>query len=250
MKIFVDGIEITGSTGLGTQVQGPDAHDAVAAGNPIPTGGFATQDFSAETDVAAGDRVRHLATLKGAQIIAGGVELGAVAFADYVSTIAENDNERPLAVGLYAVAPDGSADRVRTLGDTAGAGLGVLAAAPWIPGASDVKTKVVAIGATSASINTAIDPTSGKKIRVISLGLAANDATAPDLVGVYFGTGAAYLTNPASAIHQFKMETFGDRFVSWPDGGGPVGAADDNLSWITQSETETTMNLTIVYREE
>ena len=80
--------------------------------------------------------------------------------------------------------------------------------------------------------------------------MAVNDTTAPDLVGVYFGTGAAYLTNPASAIHQFKMETFGDRFVSWPDGGGPAGAADDNLSWITQSETETTMNLTIVYREE
>ena len=123
-------------------------------------------------------------------------------------------------------------------------------AVPWIPGASDVKTKVVAIGATSASINTAIDPTSGKKIRVISLNLAANDATAPDLVGVYFGTGATYLTNPASAIHQFKMEAFGDRFVSWPDGGGPVGAADDNLSWITQTEIGTIMNLTIVYREE
>ncbi len=150
-----------------------------------------------------------------------------------------------------AVAPDSLQDRLRSLGDTVGAGLGVLAAAPWIPGASDVKSLTTQIGATSASINTALDPTAGKKIRLLSYRVVAEAlATDPDRVGVYFGTGAAYVTNAASAIGEGQPGQTGSFGESWPDGAGPVGAADDNLSWITETETETALWITFHYREE
>jgi hypothetical protein len=37
---------------------------------------------------------------------------------------------------------------------------------------------------------------------------------------------------------------------SWPDGGGPVGAVDAVLSWITETETEVGLDITVQYREE
>ena len=158
--------------------------------------------------------------------------------------------ERLALVGTVGLGPDDAWDRQKFLGNTAGGGLGVLAAAPWIPGASDVKTITATIGATSASRNTALTPTSGKKVRIISIDVAGKLTTAPDRVGIYFGTGAAYTTNPASAIAQGYLGTTGDFSRTWPDGGGPVGAVDEVVSWITETETETGMDSTITYREE
>ncbi len=238
----------------GLEVQGNVAHDAVAAGNPVATGGFATQDVSAETDVAAGDRVRSLATLKGAQIMAGGAELGAVAFAGYVSSISEGDTERPLAVGLYAVAPDASADRLLSLGDTAGAGLGVLAAAPWIPGASDVKTVRLTTGSTSTTRSTELTPTSGKKIRVISLDLSTDNTTVAQFE-VYFGTGTNITTNAGKEIAETRLDEQAAGMLpyftkSWPDGGGPVGAVNDVVSIRTSANIGTGGFGILTYREE
>jgi hypothetical protein len=135
-----------------------------------------------------------------------------------------------VAALVYLKAPDNSKDHARSLGDTAGSGLGVIAAARWVPGASDVKTITVTIGATSASRNTALTPNSGKKVRIISIDVAGKLTTAPDRGGVYFGAGAAYTTNPASAIAQGYLGTTGDFSRTWPDGGGPVGAVDEVLS--------------------
>lgn len=152
---------------------------------------------------------------------------------------------------LVAEAPDGGHDMLKLIGDASAYGHGVLAASPVVPGASDVKSKTVQIGATSGSINTALDPTSGKKIRLLSYRVVAEALTTdPDRVGVYFGTGAAYVTNAASAIGEGQPGLTGSFGESWPDGAGPVGAADDNLSWITETETETALWITFHYREE
>lgn len=222
---------------------------------PVQIGG--SVDNTSPTAAAEGDARRFAVSpqglalsswLSGLATAADGVTNGSTG-----ATIQHDDTARELIIGMFprGLGPDDAWDRLRTLGDTAGAGLGVLAAAPWIPGASDVKSKTVQIGATAASINTALDPTSGKKIRILSYRVVAEALTTdPDRVGVYFGTGAAYVTNPASAIGEGQPALTGSFGESWPDGGGPVGAADDNLSWICETETETDLWITFHYREE
>jgi hypothetical protein len=69
-------------------------------------------------------------------------------------------------------------------------------------------------------------------------------------VSIYFHTGAAYTTNAAKAIAQGFMGTTGDFFRSWGDGAGPLGEVDEVVSWRTETETETGMELTIVYKEQ
>lgn len=118
------------------------------------------------------------------------------------------------------------------------------------PGASEVKQIAVTMGATSAGANTALTPTTGRKVRMISVDVSGKLTTAPDRVNVYFGTGAAYTTTAAKAICQGFMGTTGNFFRNWPDGGGPVGAIDDVVTWRTETETETGMEITLVYREE
>ncbi len=115
----------------------------------------------------------------------------------------------------------------------------------------EVTSVVVAIGASSATRATAINPTAGKKVRIISVEAQAFGLTTdPDAVYVYFGSGAAYTTNAASAIAALYTGTKGSDNRVWPDDGGPVGAADDDVSWRTETETETQRLLTVHYREE
>jgi hypothetical protein len=115
---------------------------------------------------------------------------------------------------------------------------------------SEVKTKTLAATATSATRMEALDPTSGTAVRIISVEVAAKVTTAPDKVGVYFHTGATYLTTAAKAICEGHVGTTGGFFRSWPDGAGPIGATDEVVSWIAETETETGIDLTLVYREE
>ena len=120
-----------------------------------------------------------------------------------------------------------------------------------VPGASEVKSIVLAIGGTSATRATAINPTSGTKVRIISVEAIASLVTDPQAVYVYFGSGATYTTNAASAIAALYTTSDGSDSRSWPDGGGPVGAADDDVSWRTEIEVEATiLLLTVHYREE
>lgn len=114
----------------------------------------------------------------------------------------------------------------------------------------DIKSTVVTIGATSVNVATALTPTSGKAVRIVSVEVSGKLTTAPDRVGIYFGTGAAYTTTPANAISQGFMGTTGGFFRSWEVGRGPVGDVDEVVSWITETETETGMELTIQYTEE
>lgn len=114
----------------------------------------------------------------------------------------------------------------------------------------DVKSTVVTIGSTSNARATALTPTSGKAVRIISVEVSGKLSTAPDRVSIYFHTGSAYTTTPAKAIAQGFMGTTGDFFRSWEVAKGPVGAVDDVVSWLTETETETGMELTIHYTEE
>lgn len=232
-------------------VVGPVAHDAVAAGNPLGLGGFATQDISAEADVAAGDCAHFLTTLKGAQLMAGGKSLFDGFSGGFIAAIGENDDELPLAVGLYVRAPDANSDRLRALGDTVGLGTGVLAAAPWIPGASAVKSVRDTTVSDSTTRVTSLTPTSGKKIRIISLNATWNNV-AEGLLEIYFGTGATISTNAGKEIAQFDMDldNIATYSMVWPDGGGPVGAVDDVVSMRTGGNISTSGMILIHYREE
>lgn len=115
---------------------------------------------------------------------------------------------------------------------------------------SEVKTIAVAIGATSATTAVALTPTTGTRVRIIAVSIAGVLTTAPDRVGVYFGTGAAYLTTVANAIVQIVGTTAFSDSQTWPAGDGPIGDVDEVVSWITETETETGMDLTLTYREE
>lgn len=251
-NVFVwTGTAWVASAGDQIEVVGNVASGAVNSGNPVGIGGEGISDFSGGSAGDIGDRIGARFTLDGAQYIAGGLQQSADGLgAGYVLYLNEGGNERPLGVQLAQPGPDGSTDRVKTLGDTAGAGLGVLAAAPWIPGASDIKSQSVVVGATSVNRATVVTPTSGKKIRVVSVKLASNSATNPDKIGVYFGTGAAYLTNPTTVIGEYHTGADGSDGQEWPDGGGPIGAVDAVLSWITETETEVGLDITVQYREE
>ena len=233
------------------RIEGLAASDAAERGNPVQIGG--SVDDTSPIAAGEGDGRRIRAT-------SNGFLLTAIARADVDNTpafvgpngdaLSATRNSLSVMGASQGLAPDGSLDRLRSLGNTGGAGLGVLAAAPWIPGASDVKTIIATIGATSASRNTALTPTAGKKVRIIGIDVAGKLTTAPDRVGIYFHTGAAYTTDTANGIAQGYLGATGEFSRSWPDGGGPVGAADEVVSWITETETETGIELTITYREE
>jgi len=230
-------------------VEGPVAHDGVAAGNPVLMGGRAQTGLpSAVADLDA--------------VLAFFDEFGSLRVhlsspgdsADYpgIATNSDGRNLPPAAahVGVtqYALAPDGQADRLRTAYNSP---LGVLAASPAVPGASEVKSTVIAIGASSATRATFLTPTSGKRIRVMSFRASAQGLTTdPDGVQVYFGTGAAVTTNPASIAGIYDTGTDGTDDDKFPDGGGPVGVANEVLSWRTETETETGLLGVLVYREE
>ena len=120
----------------GLEVQGSVAHDAVAAGNEIPTAGYATSDMTGESDVAAGDRVRHLATMKGvhlfSQVTRAASLTDGIGASSILHVVDDTDVEKSffVAASNYIVGPDGSYDRLRSVGDTAGSGLGALMTSP------------------------------------------------------------------------------------------------------------------------
>ena len=116
---------------------------------------------------------------------------------------------------------------------------------------SDVLATTVAVAGTSASRQTVLTPTAGKQVRVISVQAAsAALSTAPGRVSFYFGTGAAYTTTISKVIGQVVPTITGQQMLVWAEGDGPIGAVNDVVSAITETETETTMSYTLVYREE
>lgn len=232
------------------EVVGPAAHDTPAVGAPIRVAGrYYTPAAITSGDV--GDIPLDSFSYPRVVLAEPGANQNIDVYATNADAITTGRVLRTGAFG-YGLAPDGAWDRLRTLQNTA-PGLGVLAAAPYTPGASDVKATTVDIGATSVNRATALTPTSGKKVRIISAQVSGHGlTTAPGRIGIYFGTGAAFTTTATKAITELVLPggTTGSQEHTWPDGGGPVGAVNDVVSWITEAETETGLRLTLQYREE
>ena len=119
------------------------------------------------------------------------------------------------------------------------------------PGASEVKSIVFTSATDSSTRATVLTPTSGKKIRIVSCRQTSASATATGF-GVWFGTGAAVTTDTTKVI-DYAVLDLTDLPVStieWPDGGGPVGAVDEVVSFATNGDITTGARIVIHYREE
>lgn len=100
-------------------IDGELAHDAVESGNPVAVGGIATENVAGESDVAVGDRVRFVATRRGAQIIAPFVTTtsagDAVANGNVLQALVESDGEQDFIALTWPYGFNGlSWDRLRT----------------------------------------------------------------------------------------------------------------------------------------
>ena len=118
-------------------------------------------------------------------------------------------------------------------------------------GASEAKSLRVVTGATSTTRLTAITPTSGKKIRFISV-LAFTTSVTGTEIEVYFGTGATIGTDNTKAVFQPRLDLaqVPTHSQTWPDGGGPVGDADEVVSLRTGSNIGASAAIIVHYREE
>lgn len=117
--------------------------------------------------------------------------------------------------------------------------------------AGRVLSIVVTIGATSAARATALSPTTGKRVRIVSVQVTSHGLTTdPDAVSVYFHTGSDFTSDTSKIIAVFAPGTSGAQDMTWGDGSGPRGDVDEVVSWRTETETETALHLVISYREE
>lgn len=119
-----------------------------------------------------------------------------------------------------------------------------------MPGASEVKAVRQTIS-NSSTVVTAATPTSGKKIRIISV-IINYDSTTATAAEVYFDTGANIASDELKAIGEAFMLSPDNQTASftWPDGAGPVGAVDDVLSVREGTAVTATLSFVIHYREE
>ncbi|KKL51163.1 hypothetical protein LCGC14_2298220 [marine sediment metagenome] len=118
-------------------------------------------------------------------------------------------------------------------------------------GASEVKSAFANVAATSINRLTLLTPTSGKKVRIISVMVFTASVTLT-AIEMYFGTGANLLTNAGSEILNCILQaTVEDNTTMvWPEGGGPVGAVDEVVSIRTSIDIGINAGGLIHYREE
>jgi hypothetical protein len=110
-------------------MQGPAASDTVEKGNPVQIG--LSVDLTSPAVAADGDVRRVRGTERGNMIVAIG-EDGASNIVDITTPSDGKGADYSLFVlsHNFALAPDGLHDRLRTVGDTAGTGLGALMVSP------------------------------------------------------------------------------------------------------------------------
>lgn len=118
-------------------------------------------------------------------------------------------------------------------------------------GAGEVLATVFDTVDPSTTRATVATPTAGKKIRIVSYHIAAG-STIFTRYGLYFGLGLDITSDPTKAIANVNLDADVLSFasLSWPDGGGPVGAVDDVVSIRTGLNITTTCRVVIHYREE
>ena len=119
-----------------------------------------------------------------------------------------------------------------------------------MPGASEVKSVRETVNNTTTRA-TILTPTSGKKARVISVTIYW-DSTSTQYPEVFFGTGVDAAADETKAVLDVRMVApdQASLYFSWPDGGGPVGAADDVISVRCSLAISANAVFTIHYREE
>ena len=192
-------------------VTGDIAHNAVDSGNPHKIGGTAVDTAAGHASVAAGDRI-HAAFDRQGRL--------QVNIADFNGNTAAKIN-----------------------GDSQ------LTVTPRTNGASDVKSVRGTIGSTTRA--TLLTPTSGKKVRIISLEVTGQDAAAHN-IETYFATGANITTNAGKEIAEplVDLTDAPNYHEPSPDGGGPVGAVDDVVSMRCSTAPTTASIVHVKYREE
>ena len=119
-----------------------------------------------------------------------------------------------------------------------------------MPGASEVKAVRQTIS-NSTTVATIATTASGKKIRIISV-IINYDSASATAAEVYFGTGDNIASDETKAIAEAFMLSPDNAIASftWPDGAGPVGAADEVLSVREGTGVIATLSFVIHYREE
>lgn len=115
-------------------------------------------------------------------------------------------------------------------------------------GASGVKT-VRATNNNSTTRATALTPTSGTRIRIISQETTFTGATSNGLE-IYFSTGANVGTNAGKEIATPVQAAIGSVFYAWPDGAGPIGFIGDVVSIRGTAAVAEDVDLILTYREE
>lgn len=247
MQPAFEGADI--ATVNGMFVQGPAASDAPELGNPVQLGG--SVDNTAPASAAEGD-VRRVRSSPQGKLLSG---IGGATLQDGTvaptGVVQQDDTTRPLLVIAAGVAPDGSNDRLRTLGDVAVDGLGQLCTTPAVPGASVVTNIFFAYG-VDAQRKTIATPSAGTRIRIISMSILNSNVTGTS-VEIYFGTGSSIGINPSKAAIDVRLEAdiHPTETMVFPDGAGPVGAVDDVLSLRSQTILGANNGQVVIqYREE
>ena len=115
-------------------------------------------------------------------------------------------------------------------------------------GASEVKV-TRASNTSSTTRATALTPTAGKAVRILSVNISFTGTTENGLE-VYFGTGTNISSTVANAIAEARQAAIGPVFEAWLDGAGPIGDADEVVSLRGTASVAQVVDLIIVYREE
>ena len=199
--------------------------------------------------VADGDNVYLLVDAAGRILVTGPVASDAVAAGNPIPIGGDVDDTSPAAAAegdrrVFRSTPEGN-QIVELYKDNNA--LSPLAA---MPGAGEVTAARATIN-NSTTRTTLVTPTSGKKIRIISVTAVWQNATTQQFE-CYFGTGTDLTTNAAKAIHYAALDAdveFNTNKV-WPDGAGPVGAADDVLSIRASTAIAAALSIIVHYREE
>lgn len=129
--------------------------------------------------------------------------------------------------------------------------LGPLFTRAFKPGASEVKSDRLRTATDSSVRVTMFTPTSGTRIRIISVQIGSTSSTIV-AAEMYFATGANITTNAGKEIVNTPIDADPAQSfrMVWPDGGGPIGAVDEVLSYRTSADITTSHFVLVHYREE
>ena len=161
--------------------------------------------------------------------------------------------ERPVIIG--ALADDTSPDSVDE-GDVGMVAMTLareMYATPRGRGAGEVQVERLITANPSTTRADAVAAIAGTQFRIVSVQLL-NLSSTSTFVEIYFGDGANITSTTTKAIaHPFLDGDLGGSITDsmmWPDGGGPIGAAGDQISIRTNNNVTTNAYALIVYRAE